>query len=173
MYFVNTDTDTKSDFFCIVLPIGIAYWPLLFRCGITAPCYHWLFPVVLSLGTHEIPWDTTVLWFHTGITGANRQYQEAIQSKTNPICPIPLSKIFWFFKDVYEKGLLPYWREGMYDQLLWRIRESLWNICRLVNKSVNYWTCQNVPKPKNTFFGSGRWKIWKPGSKFWKVWKIS
>ena len=26
-------------FFLIVLPIGIAYWPLLFRCGITAPCY--------------------------------------------------------------------------------------------------------------------------------------
>ena len=25
-------------FVCIVLPIGITYWPLLFRCGITAPC---------------------------------------------------------------------------------------------------------------------------------------
>ena len=59
----------------------------------------------------------------------------------------------------------------MYDQLLWRIRESLWNICRLVNKSVNYWTCQNVPRPKNTLFGSGIWEIWKPGSIFWKVWK--
>ena len=41
----------------------------------------------------------------------------------------------------------------MYDQLLWRIRESLWNICRLVIKSVNYWTCQNVPLPQNTFLG--------------------
>ena len=39
----------------------------------------------------------------------------------------------------------------MYDQLLWRIRESLWNIYRLVNTSENYWTCQNVPRPKNTF----------------------
>ena len=29
----------------------------------------------------------------------------------------------------------------------------MWNICRLVNKSVNYWTCQNVPRPKNTFLG--------------------
>ena len=58
--------------------------------------------------------------------------------------PIPLSKIFSCFKNVYEKGLLPYWREGMYDQLVWRIRESLWKICRLVNKSVNYWACKNL-----------------------------
>ena len=29
-YFVKTDTHKKSDLFCIVLPIGIAYWPLLF-----------------------------------------------------------------------------------------------------------------------------------------------
>ena len=29
----------KIVFVFIVLPIGIAYWPLLFRCGITAPCY--------------------------------------------------------------------------------------------------------------------------------------
>ena len=29
----------------------------------------------------------------------------------------------------------------------------MWNICRLVNKSVNYWTSQNVPRPKNTFLG--------------------
>ena len=53
---------------------------------------------------------------------------------------------------------MPYWREGMYDQLLWRIRESVWKICRLVNKSVNSWTCQKVRRPKNTFFGSGIWK---------------
>ena len=56
------------------------------------------------------------------------------------------SQLFWryfdFFKDVYEEGLLPYWREGMYDQLLWRISESLWNIFNMVNKSVNYWTYQ-------------------------------
>ena len=38
-YFVKTDTHKKWVFFCILLPIGIAYWPLLFRCGITAPCY--------------------------------------------------------------------------------------------------------------------------------------
>ena len=34
----------KIGFFCIVLPIGIAYWPLLFRCGITArviPVWPW------------------------------------------------------------------------------------------------------------------------------------
>ena len=43
----------------------------------------------------------------------------------------------------------------MYDQLLWRVRESLWNICRLVNKSVNYWTCQNVPRPKKQFLFGG------------------
>ena len=29
----------KSGFFLIVLPIGIAYWPLLFPCGRTGPCY--------------------------------------------------------------------------------------------------------------------------------------
>ena len=27
----------ELDFVCIVLPIGIAYWPLLFPCGRTAP----------------------------------------------------------------------------------------------------------------------------------------
>ena len=83
--------------------------------------------------------------------------------KQNPISPIPLSKIFWFFKDVYEKGILPYWREGMYDQLLWRIRKSLWNICRLVNKSVKYWTCQNVPRPKNTFVAGFQATFWDFG----------
>ena len=29
----------ELDFVCIVLPIGIAYWPLLFPCGRTGPCY--------------------------------------------------------------------------------------------------------------------------------------
>ena len=28
----------ELDFVCIVLPIGIAYWPLLFPCGRTGPC---------------------------------------------------------------------------------------------------------------------------------------
>ena len=59
-----------------------------------------------------------------------------------------------------KKVLLPYWREGIYDQLLSRIRGSLWKIRRLVNKSVNYWACQNVPGPKNTFFvrrGGGKY----------------
>ena len=42
-----------------------------------------------------------------------------------------------------KKGLLPYWREGIYEQLLWSIRDSLWDIFCLVNKSVNSWTCQH------------------------------
>ena len=29
----------ELDFVCIVLPIGIAYWPLLFPCGRTGTCY--------------------------------------------------------------------------------------------------------------------------------------
>ena len=39
---------------------------------------------------------------------------------------------------------MPYWREGMYDQLLWSIRDSLCNIFSLENKSVNSWTCQHI-----------------------------
>ena len=31
----------------------------------------------------------------------------------------------------------------MYDQLLWSIRESMWNIFNMVNKSVKYWTYKN------------------------------
>ena len=38
----------------------------------------------------------------------------------------------------------------------------------MVNKSVNFWTYQNVNRPQNTFFGTGIWKIWKPCSTFWK-----
>ena len=36
---LSKQTPRQIVFFCIVLPTGIAYWPLLFRCGITAPCY--------------------------------------------------------------------------------------------------------------------------------------
>ena len=39
LYFVITVKTRNSVFCCIVLPIGIAYCPLLFRCGITAPCF--------------------------------------------------------------------------------------------------------------------------------------
>ena len=67
----------------------------------------------------------------------------------------PFRRYFDVFKDVDEKGLMPYWREGIYDQLLWSIRESLWNIFNMVNKSVKYWTSKtgkNVTGPQNTFY---------------------
>ena len=98
--------------------------------------------------------------------GINRHFNKQINLKRIRIFPIHLSKIFWFFKDVYEKGLMPYWREGIYDQLLWSIRESLWNIFNMVNKSVKYWTSKtgkNVPsppKPISLGLESENLKIW-------------
>ena len=31
----------------IVLPVGIAYWPLLFPCGVNRPCYPLVEPIGL------------------------------------------------------------------------------------------------------------------------------
>ena len=41
----------------------------------------------------------------------------------------------------------------------------------MVNKAMIFWTHQNVPRPQNPFFGTGIWKIWKPGSNFLILWK--
>ena len=74
----------------------------------------------------------------------------------------------------FEKGLVPYWREGMYDQLLWSIKDSLWNIFNMVNKSVTYWTtetCKNVTGPQNTFCGVWNLKILETRFHFWFFWK--
>ena len=48
------------------------------------------------------------------------------------------------------KRLLPYWRQGIYDQLSSGIRDSLSNISSLQKKSLNSWTCLHVTGPKNT-----------------------
>ena len=37
----------------------------------------------------------------------------------------------------------------------------MWNICRLVNKSVNYRTRQKVPRPKSISFGLEYEKVQK------------
>ena len=50
----------------------------------------------------------------------------------------------------------------MYDQLLWRVRESLWNICRLVNKLVNYLDMPKGPQAqKHIFCDFGHLKVQK------------
>ena len=54
----------------IVLPMAIAYWPLLFRCGITAPCYsEWgcrAIPIELPIGRiAPIGWGGT--WVVGGV----------------------------------------------------------------------------------------------------------
>ena len=40
-------------FVFIVLPIGIAYWPLLFPCGRTGPCYSLVEALELGIGTRK------------------------------------------------------------------------------------------------------------------------
>ena len=41
-------------FVFIVLPIGIAYWPLLFPCGRTGPCYSLVEDLALAVGTWKM-----------------------------------------------------------------------------------------------------------------------
>ena len=55
---------------------------------------------------------------------------------------MPVLTKYRYLYIILEKGILPYWRQGIYDQLLSGIRDSLSNIFNMVNKSVNYWTCQ-------------------------------
>ena len=55
----------------------------------------------------------------------------------------------------------------MYDQLLWSIRDSLWNIFNMVNKWVKYWTsktAKNVTEPQNTF--DWVWNLKNMGTRF-------
>ena len=47
-----------------------------------------------------------------------------------------------YFYIILEKGILPNWWQGLYEQLLAGIRDSLSNIFSFQNKSVNSWTCQ-------------------------------
>ena len=54
----------------------------------------------------------------------------------------PVLTKYRYFYIILEKGILPYWRQGIYDQLLSGIRDSLSNIFNFWNKSANSWTCQ-------------------------------
>ena len=85
----------------------------------------------------------SVLLFHTGITGANRQYPQAIQYKQKSDCLwVPVLTKYRYLYIILEKGILPYWRQGIYDQLLSGIGDSLSNIFSFQNKLVNSWTYQ-------------------------------
>jgi hypothetical protein len=68
-----------------------------------------------------------------------------------------------YFYIILEKGILPYWRQGIYDQLLSGIRDSLSNIFRFQNKSVNARTCPRVTGPQHTL-------IWIWNMKNLEIW---
>ena len=46
------------------------------------------------------------------------------------------------FYGIYEKGIVPNWCQGIYDQLIKSIRNRLCVIFHSVNKSTKYWTYQ-------------------------------
>ena len=65
----------------------------------------------------------------------------SIQQKDD-LLVLLVSYIYRYFGIILEKGIVPTWWQGIYDQLLPGIRNQVVNIFNLVNKSVNYWTCQ-------------------------------
>ena len=85
-------------------------------------------------------------------TQAVSWYQLALYDTTKKCDLLWVSVLtkYRYFYTILEKGILPYWRQGIYEKLLSGIRDSLPNIFRFQNRSVNCWTCPRVTGPKNT-----------------------
>ena len=109
-----------------------------------------------KLGPAQDPWPPKPVfqaeWIGPSDSKRNNRANSQNQYKTkSKLLDLPFYYSFIYLYVFYEKGLLPYWRQGIYDQLIKRIRDSLSNIFSFQNKSVNSWTCPHVARPKNTF----------------------
>ena len=69
----------------------------------------------------------------------NRQFNRQYNTKTMDFLVLT---VYRYLYAILEKGIVPNWWQGIYDQLLSGIRNRLFVIFNIRKTSANSWTCQ-------------------------------